>query len=106
MTTLTVNDALVQLDHVVNAAKFILEELETHKNTSLSAHSLTEEVKRQMDTYEFKSEIVDNIRLNYGAGLCREVAFYVMTKIDADIEAFINARVTKALEEAGVRSQN
>jgi len=106
MTTLTVNDALVQLDHVVSAAKFILEELETHKNTSLSAHSLAEEVKKQMNTYDFKSEIIDTIRHNYGEGLCREVAFYVMNKIDADIEAFINARVTKALEEAGVRTQN
>ncbi len=105
MTTTNVNDALVQLDHVITAANFLLEELQTRRNSVLERENVLETVKEQMQTYWFREEISYYIRNNYGKGLAREVAFHVMETIDADIEAFINDRVNKALEAAGVRPQ-
>lgn len=102
MTTTTVNDALVQLDNVITAANYVLEELQTRKNELLQKSSILTEVKEQMNTSDFRDDIAHYIRHHYGRGLCREVAFIVMEQIDADIEAFINDRVNKALQTAGV----
>jgi len=104
MTTTTVNDALVKLDNVIEAANYILEELQTRKSQLLQKENILDEVKSQMNTSDFKEDISYYIRNGYGNGICREVAFYVMERIDADIEAFINDRVSKALTEA--TSQN
>ena len=102
MTTTTVNDALVQFDNLLNAANYILEELETRKNQLTSQENLLEKVKEEMDTMSFRNRIVSYVQSEYGEGLNREVAFTVMREIDSDIEAFINDRVNKALERAGV----
>lgn len=104
MTTTTVNDALVQLDNVITAANFLLEELQTRKTQLLGRENITDTVKEQMQSSWFNHQITNYIRNEYGNGLTREVAFYVMERIDADIEAFINDRVNKALEQ--VQSQN
>jgi hypothetical protein len=105
MTTTTVNDALVQFDNLLNAANYLLEELETRKNQIASQENILEKVKEEMDTNSFRNRIVNYIQHEYGEGLNREVAFTVMRKIDSDIEAFINDRVDKALERAGVAVQ-
>ena len=105
MTTTTVNDALVQFDNLLNAAKYLLEEIETHKNQICSQENILEKVKEEMDTNLFRNRIASYIQNEYGEGLNREVAFTVMSKIDSDIEAFINDRVNKALERAGVTVQ-
>lgn len=105
MTTTTVNDALVQFDNLLNAANYLLEELETRKNQIASQENILEKVKEEMDTASFRNRIVNYIQNEYGEGLNREVAFTVMRKIDSDIEAFINDRVDKALERAGVAVQ-
>lgn len=106
MTTTTVNDALVKLDNVITAANYLLEELQTRQNILLKEDNIEEKVKGVMDTYEFRDMIVRYIRNEYGEGICREVAFYVMERIDSDIEAFINDRVNKALVAAGVSPQS
>jgi hypothetical protein len=106
MTTTTVNDALVQLDNVITAANYLLEELQTRRNQLLEKQNILEEVKTEMQTSWFRDEILYYIRHNYGQGLTREVAFYVMERIDADIEAFINNRVNRALEAAGVSTNS
>lgn len=105
MTTTTVNDALVQLDNVITAANFLLEELQTRKNQLLGRENITDTVKEQMQSSWFNHQITNYIRNEYGNGLTREVAFYVMERIDADIEAFINDRVNKALEQAQGQNQ-
>jgi hypothetical protein len=105
MTTTTVNDALVKLDNVIEAANYILEELQTRKSQLLQKENILDEVKSQMNTSDFKEDISYYIRNGYGNGICREVAFYVMERIDADIEAFINDRVSKALAEATNQNQ-
>lgn len=104
MTTTTVNDALVKLDNVIEAANYILEELQTRKNQLLQKENLFEEVKTQMNSDRFMQDVTHYIRNGYGNGICREVAFYVMERIDADIEAFINDRVTKAIAEANTQN--
>lgn len=101
MTTTTVNDALVKLDNVIEAANYLLEELQTRKSQLLQKENILDEVKAQMNTIDFKDELSYYIRNGYGNGICREVAFYVMERIDADIEAFINDRVSKALANTG-----
>ena len=106
MTTTTVNDALVQLDNVVTATNYLLEELQTRKNQFLDKENILENVKTEMQSSWFHEELMHYIRNNYEQRLAHEVAFYVMNKIDSDIEAFINDRVNKALEAAGVHSQN
>jgi len=105
MTTTTVNDALVQLDNLINAANYLIEELETRKDQITSKENILEEVKKEMDTNWFRRQVIDTIRHDYGSGICREVAFYVMERIDADIEAFINDRVDKAIS-AGTSTQS
>jgi hypothetical protein len=105
MTTTTINDALVQLDHVIEAANYLLEELQTRKSQLLQKETILDEVKSQMNTPDFREDISYYIRNGYGNGICREVAFYVMERIDADIEAFINDRVSKALTEAANQNQ-
>jgi hypothetical protein len=105
MTTTTINDALVQLDHVIEAANYLLEELQTRKSQLLQKETILDEVKSQMNTPDFKDDISYYIRNGYGNGICREVAFYVMERIDGDIEAFINDRVSKALTEAANQNQ-
>ena len=103
MTTTTINDTLVKLDNVIEAANYLLEELQTRKNQLLGKESLLEDVKTQMNTNEFRSDIAYQIRNTYGNGIVREVAFFVMEQIDSDIEAFINDRVSKAIESTRIR---
>jgi hypothetical protein len=105
MSTTTVNDALVKLDNVIEAANYLLEELQTRKSQLLQKENILDEVKAQMNTIDFKDDLSYYIRNGYGNGICREVAFHVMERIDADIEAFINDRVSKALAEATNQNQ-
>lgn len=98
MTTTTVNDALVKIDNVLTAAEYLLEEMKTRQDGLLSEEAITVKVKMIMNDYDFRMRILHYLKEEYGEGLCREVAFFVMNKIDADIEAFINDRVARALE--------
>ena len=106
MTTTIVNDALVKLDNVVGAANYLLEELQTRQDNLLNEESVMERTKEVMNSYDYRDMICSYIRNQYGEGICREVAFYVMERIDSDIEAFINDRVNKALVAAGVSPQS
>lgn len=98
MTTTIVNDALVKIDHVVTAAEYLLEEMKTRQEGLLGEEAIAEKVKTIMDDYDFRMMVLRYLKDEYAEGLCREVAFFVMQKIDNDIEAFINDRVAKALE--------
>jgi hypothetical protein len=91
----------VKLDNVIEAANYLLEELQTRKSQLLQKENILDEVKAQMNTIDFKDDLSYYIRNGYGNGICREVAFYVMERIDADIEAFINDRVSKAIANTG-----
>lgn len=106
MTTTIVNDALVKLDNVVTASNYILEELQTRKEQLITHENILDQVKVQMNSTEFKYDILWHIRNNYLRTISREVAFSVMEQIDNDIEKFINNRVSKALEAAGVSSSS
>jgi hypothetical protein len=56
MTTTTINDALVQLDHVIEAANYLLDELQTRKSQMLQKETILDEVKAQMNTIDFKDD--------------------------------------------------
>lgn len=99
MATTTVNDALVELDKVIEATNYLLEELKTRKDKFLN-EGLINEVKAQMETDKFKSDLYSYIQNYYGSGLCREVAFHVMEKINESIDKFITDRVNTALANA------
>lgn len=99
MATTTVNDALVELNNVIDATNYLLEELKTRKDQFLQRENLVRDIKTAMNSDEFKGDILYYIRHNYGQGLVREVAFQVMEQIDADIEQFINSRVKTAIEQ-------
>lgn len=106
MTTVTVNDSLVKLDNVLTALNYLLEEVETRKNTIMNRDNFVNEIKSLMDTDDFKYNLHSFIRNRYGEGICREVSHYVMDQIDSDIDAFINNRVRKILKEYNVIPQD
>jgi hypothetical protein len=103
--TVTINDNLHKVDNVLTALNFLLEEVQTRKDQLTSTENLSSAVKEKMGEYDFMDSVCRHFNRNYGDGLCREVAFTVMEKIDADIEKFIEDRVNKALEKAGVSVQ-
>jgi hypothetical protein len=106
MTTTTVNDALVKLDNIITAANYLLEEIQTRKDSLVNSESVKATVKEQMNTREFLDDISYYVRNNYSSNIYKDVAFHVMTQIDADIEAFINDRVKKALEQQTAENTN
>jgi hypothetical protein len=99
MATTTVNDALVELNNVIDATNYLLEELKTRRDQFLQPQNMVEQVKTAMEDDGFRSDIAYHVRTGYGGGIVREVAFIVMEKMDADIEEFINARVKTAMEK-------
>lgn len=103
--TVTINDNLHKVDNVLTALNFLLEEIQTRKDQLTKTESVYSAVKTTMEEYSFKDQISRHFKNTYGEGLCREVAFMVMERIDSDIEAFIEDRVNKALEKAGVTVQ-
>ncbi len=105
MTT-TVNDALVKLDNIITAANYLLEEIQTRKDSLVNGESVKATVKEQMNTREFLDDISYYVRNNYSSNIYEDVAFHVMEQIDADIEAFINDRVKKALEQQTAENTN
>jgi len=106
MTTTTVNDALVKLDNIITAANYLLEEIQTRKDSLVNSESVKATVKEQMNTREFLDDISYYVRNNYASNIHKDVAFHVMEQIDADIEAFINDRVKKALEQQTAENTN
>jgi hypothetical protein len=106
MTTTTVNDALVKLDNIITAANYLLEEIQTRKDSLVNSESVKATVKEQMNTREFLDDISYYVRNNYSSDVYKDVAFHVMEQIDADIEAFINDRVKKALEQQTAENTN
>lgn len=100
MSTITINDALVELDKVIDATNYLLEELKTRKEQLLAPGNLSEAVKNAMDNDDFRSTIAYYVRNSFSGGLSRQVAFNIMEEIDSDIEAFINSRVEAALQKA------
>jgi len=90
----------------LTALNYLLEEVQTRKEQIVNSIDVGEKVRNEINTRRFKDELFYYIRNEYGEGLCREVAFMVMERIDDDIEAFINSRVNKALAAAGVNLNN
>jgi hypothetical protein len=103
MATTTINDALVELDKLIDATNYLLEELNTRKDKFLT-EDLATEIKTQMEGEHFKRELYSYMKNGYGAGICREVAHYVMENIDNSIEKFINSRVETAMQAAMEKS--
>lgn len=109
MTTTTINDNLVKIDNVLTALNYLLEEVQTRKDElikDINSSNLSSIVKAEMETIDFMNRMCYFIRNEYGSGITREVAFHVMRQIDSDIEAFINDRVNKALQSAGVNTNS
>lgn len=100
--TVTINENLLRFDSLLTALNYLMEEVQTRKEEVLQHVDVDSKVKAHIESSEFKQSLISMIRDNYGEGLYQEVAFLVMEKIDADIAAFINARVDERLRQNGV----
>lgn len=100
--TLTINDNLVRFDNLLTALNYLMEEVQTRKEQVLQTVDVDAKIINHMDSQDFKRNLLDHIRQEYGQGMYQEVAFMVMEKIDKDIAEFINARVDERLRAAGV----
>jgi predicted transcriptional regulator len=104
--TMSINENLVKIDNLINALELLYEEISTRKQEIIDSFSIKDFVKEEMNTDDFKNEVVYQIRYNYGSGICNEVSRIVMRYIDSDIERQINDRVDRALKQAGVKGLN
>jgi hypothetical protein len=102
--TVEINENLVKIDNLLKGLEFLYEEITTRKEEMIKATNIENIVKEQMKSDYFLHEMSYYIRNNYGDGICREVSYIVMDRIDRDIDAFINNRVNRALEQAGVET--
>lgn len=102
--TVNVNDAIVKIDNLITACSFLLEELETRKSRILNLEEIVDELKVKIDTEEYQQKITNLMMSSFGEGAVKEVAFFIMSKIDSDVEAFINSRVNAAIEAAQNRN--
>jgi len=101
-TQVTVNENLVEIDKLIDALNYLLEEINTRKESVLQPSDFDQKIINHIETDGFRNRLIGLIRTNYGDGLYQEVAFRVMEKIDNDIAAFINSRVDERLHELGV----
>lgn len=104
--TMSINENLVKIDNLLNALELLYEEISTRKQEIVNSFSIQEFVQKEIKTDEFKRELMYYIRYNYASGICEEVSRLVMRNIDSDIERFINHRVDRTLEKAGVKGLN
>jgi hypothetical protein len=100
--TVEINENLVKIDNLLKGLEFLYEEITTRKEEMIKATNIENVVKEKMKSDCFLNEMSYYIRNHYGDGICREVSYIVMDKIDRDIDAFINSRVNQALQRAGV----
>jgi hypothetical protein len=100
--TVDLNENLVKIDNLLKGLEYLYEEITTRKDELVKSANVLEMVKQEMNTDRFNSDIMYYIRNHYGSGLCREVTFLIMDRIDNDIDVYINRRVSHALEKAGV----
>jgi hypothetical protein len=100
--TVEINENLVKIDNLLKGLEFLYEEITTRKEEMIKATNIENVVKEQMKSEHFMNEMAYYIRNHYGDGICREVSYIVMNKIDREIDAFINSRVNQALQRAGV----
>jgi hypothetical protein len=101
--TVEINENLVKIDNLLKGLEFLYEEILTRKDEMIKSTNIQDVVKQQMRGDYFMNEMSYYIRNHYGNGICREVSHIVMDTIDRDIDAFINNRVNRALEQAGVK---
>lgn len=104
--TVTVNENLVKFDNLMKALDYLVQEVETRKDQFLSTENINEELKNVVESDSFRRSFFNYICDSCVDGIVREVAFYVMEKIDDSIEEFINDRVSKALLAAGIAPNN
>jgi len=104
--TMSINENLVKIDNLINALELLYEEISTRKQEIIGSFSIKDFVKEEMNTDNFKNELVYHIRYHYDSGISNEIARIVMRNIDSDIERRINDRVDRALKQAGVKGLN
>jgi hypothetical protein len=100
--TITIQENIVKIDNVYNALNYLLEEIQSKKDQIVQAADVNQKVIDQMETRNFKENLMNHIRDSYGQGMYQEVAFLVMEKIDDSIVEFINTRVDERLRAVGV----
>jgi hypothetical protein len=102
--TVDINENLVKIDNLLKGLEFLYEEISTRKAELIKSVNVDvkEIVKEEIKSDYFMSDVSYYIRNHHGDGIAREVSYIIMDKIDSDIDAFINQRVNRALEQAGV----
>ena len=101
--TTTINDNLVNIDNVLIALNYLLEEVKTRKDELTNFDNINDIVIKQVNDPDFIYNLSHRIFNSNSDSISGEIAHKVMVKIDDDIEAFINDRVNKALYAAGVK---
>jgi len=106
--TVEINENLVKIDNLLKGLEFLYEEISTRKDEIIKSAkvNIQEIVKDEMMTDEFRTEMSYHLRTYHGDRLARDVSYFVMDKIDSDIDAFINGRVNQALAKAGVNPRH
>jgi hypothetical protein len=106
--TVEINENLVKIDNLLKGLEFLYEEISTRKDEIIKSAKvdMQEIVKEEIRTDEFRNETAYYLRTYHGDRLARDVSFFVMDKIDADINTFINHRVNQALAKAGVNPRH
>ena len=107
--TVEINENLVKIDNLLKALEFLYEEISTRKAEvikSIINADVKGMVKEEMNTVDFRTDMAYYLRTYHGDRLARDVSYFVMEKIDSDINTFINNRVNQALAKAGVNPRH
>jgi predicted transcriptional regulator len=103
--TTTINENILKFDNILTALNYLLEEIETRKESLISDDKVDNIVFQRMETRQFRDGLIQRINDTYGDSMYREVAFIVMETIDNDIDAFLNARLDERLKSLGLIPQ-
>lgn len=97
-----INENLFKIDNILNALEYLHEESKTRLANILSENTIKNLVEKEVNSPTFRYKLAEYICDQYYRDICKDIAFKVMSNIDADISAFINARVDEQLKRNGI----
>ena len=106
--TVEINENLVKIDNLLKGLEFLYEEITTRKDEVIKSINADVKgiVKEEISTADFRTEMAYYLRTYQGDRIARDVSYFVMEKIDSDINTFIHNRVNQALAKAGVNPRH
>jgi hypothetical protein len=94
-TTVDVNDSLLKLDNVIEAANYLLEELKTRREELVSPETLTTLFVKVFENadYNIRRSVANWLMDCHRSDIFYYVSDEVMGRIDRDIERMVHSRV-------------